>query len=362
LKSLIKNIVLSPFSLVYGLVTSVRNWFFDQGILKTTSFSIPIICVGNISVGGTGKTPHTEFVIGLLQSEWKTAMLSRGYKRTTKGFVLADEKSVSQTIGDEPFQIYQKFTEITVAVDEKRVRGVRKLMDIHPDFKAVILDDAFQHRYIHSGLSILLTDFSNLYTRDMVLPAGTLREWKSGSKRADIIVVTKCPADLKPIDMRIVETEIKPENNQMLFFSTYIYNEIIPVFPDAKPGSWSLAKVKESDAHVLLVAGIVNPEPIIECINKYTRYIDSLFFGDHHNFSPKDYAAIANEFDKLETESKIILTTEKDAARLVSDQNYPEKLKSRTFALPIRVEILNNQESLFIQKIKNYVVENTRNC
>ena len=354
--------MLLPLSLIYGLVTAVRNWLFDQEILKTTIFPIPIICIGNLSVGGTGKTPHTEFVIDLLQSEWKTAMLSRGYKRTTKGFVLADEKSVSQTIGDESFQIYQKFSEITVAVDEKRVRGVRKLLDIHPDLRAVILDDAFQHRYIYSGLSIVLTDFYNLYTRDLVLPAGTLREWKAGCKRADIIVVTKCPADLKPIEMRIIETEIEPENNQMLFFSTYVYNEIIPVFPEANHENWSLAKVKESEAHVLLVAGIVNPKPIIECINKYTEHIDSLFFGDHHNFSPKDYAAISSEFDKIENESKIILTTEKDAARLVNDPNYPEKLKCRIFALPIRVEILNNQEPLFIQKIKNYVVENTRNC
>ena len=354
--------MLSPLSLIYGLVTAVRNWLFDQEILKTTTFQIPVICVGNLSVGGTGKTPHTEFVIELLQSEWKTAMLSRGYKRITKGFVLADEKSVSQTIGDEPFQIYKKFSGITVAVDEKRVRGVRKLLDIHPDLKAVILDDAFQHRYIYSGLSILLTDFSNLYTRDLVLPAGTLREWKAGCKRADIIVVTKCPADLQPISMRVIESEIKPENNQLLFFSTYVYEDIIPVFLDAKPESWSLAKVKESDAHVLLVAGIVNPKPIIEHIDKYSKHIDSVFFGDHHNFSLKDYATIGSEFEKIETESKIILTTEKDAARLVNDPNYPDKLKSRTFALPIRVKVLNNQESLFIQKIKNYVVENTRNC
>ena len=162
--------------------------------------------------------------------------------------------------------------------------------------------------------------------------------------------------------MRIIESEIKPENNQLLFFSTYVYEDIIPVFPDAMPESWSLAKVKESDAHILLVAGIVNPKPIIEYINIYSKSIDNLFFGDHHNFSPKDYTTIASEFDKLASESKIILTTEKDAARLVNDPNYPEKLKSRTFALPIRVKILNNQESLFIQKIKNYVVENTRNC
>ena len=361
LKNTFNNIILFPFSLLYGIVISIRNFFFDHEIIKITSFKIPIICIGNLSVGGTGKTPHTEYVLDILKHSWKSAMLSRGYKRQTKGFFLANENSTSITIGDEPYQIYKKFPTVVVAVDEKRVHGVNKLIETYPDLQLVVLDDAYQHRQIHAGFSILLTDFSNLYTRDLMMPAGTLREWKRGSKRADIIVVTKCPANFKPIDMRIIETEIKPETNQLLFFSTYIYDEIIPVFPDSDPETWTFNRIKETSAEALLVAGIVSPEPMVEQIRKYTNNVETLFFEDHHAFQSKDYVLIKSRFEMLKSEEKIILVTEKDASRLVSDPNFPELLKSRTFAMPIRVEILNKQEKLFIQKIKNYVVENSRN-
>jgi tetraacyldisaccharide 4'-kinase len=342
-------------------VTAIRNWLFDQEILKSTIFQLPIICIGNLSVGGTGKTPHAELIIKFLKDEWKTVMLSRGYKRQTKGFNLADENSASLAIGDEPYQIFKKFPTIKVAVDEKRVHGVKKLIESFPELQLVVLDDAFQHRQIHAGLSILLTDFSNLYTRDLMLPAGTLREWKIGSRRADIIVVTKCPVDLKPIEMRIIETEIKPENNQSLFFSTYKYDEIIPVFPDSESEIWTFERMKKSKPTVLLIAGIVSPEPIVEQIKKHINEVETLFFEDHHAFQSKDYSNIKSKFDALKSDNKLILTTEKDASRIVSDPNFPESLKSRIFALPIRVEILNKQETLFIQKIKNYVVENSRN-
>ena len=362
MNKIIKNIALYPVSFLYGIVTGVRNWLFDQGILRTTTFDIPIISVGNLSVGGTGKTPHTELILSILQDNWKTAMLSRGYKRVTFDFYFADENTNSKKIGDEPYQIHKKFPEISVAVHEKRVLGVKKLLEIVPKLQVVVLDDAFQHRYIHAGLSILLTDYSNLYCRDLVMPAGNLREWKSGSKRADIIVVTKCPAGLKPIEMRLIETELKPENNQSLFFSSYAYDEIMPVFPDSEPENWSFKTIKEAKAGVLLVAGIVSPEPIVEEIKKSSNKVSTLFFDDHHAFQSKDYSLIMSKFEAFKSGEKIILTTEKDAARMVSDKHFPEFLKSRTFVLPIRVEILNKQESLFIQKIKNYVVENSRNC
>ena len=334
---------------------------FDQGFFRSSSFDIPIISVGNLAVGGTGKTPHTELIISILQKEWKLAMLSRGYKRETSDFYFADENSTSRKIGDEPYQIHKKFPDISVAVHEKRVAGVKKLLEIVPKLQLVVLDDAFQHRHIQSGLSVLLTDFSKLYSNDMPLPAGNLREWRSGSKRADIIVVTKCPANLKPIEMRIIESELKPENNQSLFFSSYVYDEIIPVFPDSEPENWTLKTIKEAEAGILLVAGIVSPEPIMEQIKKYTQKVSSVFFDDHHVFQSKDYNLIMSKFEAFKSGEKILLTTEKDAARMISDKKFPEFLKSRTFAIPIRVEILNKQESLFIQKIKNYVVENSRN-
>jgi tetraacyldisaccharide 4'-kinase len=361
LKLLVKHIVFYPFSLLYGVATTLRNWLFDADLLKSTPFSIPIVSIGNLAVGGTGKTPHTEFILTALENEWKIAVLSRGYKRKTKGFVLANEKSDSQTLGDEPFQIHQKFPKVTVAVDEKRVHGVRRLQSLQNDLQLVVLDDAFQHRYIQAGLSILLTDFSNLYSRDLLLPAGTLREWPSGSKRANIIVVTKCPTDISPIDMRVIESELKPENNQSLFFSTFVYKDIIPVFPGSQPEEVSVTHFGEQDMGVLLVAGIVSPEPIVEYLRKYTKHIETLFFEDHHAFQPKDFSQIKARLDATGGTNKILLVTEKDAARLQSNPDFPEGLKSKTYALPIRVEILHNQESLFIQKIKSYVVENSRN-
>lgn len=362
LNNQVKHIILFPFALLYGIITGIRNWLFDQGIFPSTLFDIPTISIGNLAVGGTGKTPHVEYILSLLQTEWKTAMLSRGYKRKTKGFLLADKNTNSLLIGDEPFQIYQKFPDVTVSVDEKRVHGVNKLLELIPDLQLVVLDDAFQHRYIQPGLSILLTDYSNLYTRDILLPAGRLREWKSGSSRANIIVITKCPEDMKPIDMRIYEMELKPENNQLLFFSCFRYDELRPVFPDSVHEEWTYQKIKESKAAVLLVAGIVSPEPILNQLSNYTRNVKTLFFEDHYAFHSKDFSLISKQFDTLTQADKIIIVTEKDAARMVTHPNFPESLKSRTFALPIRVEILHDQETLFIQKIKKYVVENSRNC
>lgn len=356
-----KHIILYPLSLIYGLITAFRNWLFDQELLPSTEFKLPIISVGNLAVGGTGKTPHTEFILRALQDEWKTAVLSRGYKRKTKGFYLADENSDSKTLGDESFQIHQKFPKVSVAVDEKRVHGVQTLQDLIPDIQAIILDDAFQHRYIQPGLSILLTDYSNLYSKDLVMPAGELREWKSGSTRANIIVVTKCPADINPMQMRIIELELKIQTNQHIYFSCFKYDEIVPVFPDSTQTNWTLSGLKEAEAGVLLVAGIVSPEPILEELTKYSHEVKSLFFDDHHAFNQKDFNAISKKFEAMESAEKIIVLTEKDAARLISNPLFPESLKARTFALPIRVSILHDQETLFIQKIKSYVTKNTRN-
>jgi tetraacyldisaccharide 4'-kinase len=355
------HIIFYPISILFGIVTFVRNWLFDKQILTSTSFKIPIISVGNLAVGGTGKTPHTEFLLSFLQNEWTVAVLSRGYLRKTKGFYLADEKSNSNTLGDEPYQIHKKFPNIVVAVDEKRVRGVKKLQEIHQKLQIVVLDDAFQHRYIQAGLSILLTDYSNLYINDTLLPAGNLREYKSGSNRANIIIVTKCPTDLRPIEMRMLEQHLMPQTNQALFFSCFQYDEVRPVFSDIIAENWNFKRISELNANVLLVAGIVNPQPIVEYLSKYTNNIETCFFEDHHSFDERDFRNIQKLFDAIASTEKILLVTEKDAARLVSNKYFPEQLKSKTFALPISVKILNNQENIFIQKIKNYVIENSRN-
>jgi len=360
LKNQFIHIILYPFAVFYGLAVGIRNWLYDRGIFHSTAFSIPIIGVGNLSVGGTGKTPHTEFILSYVQDEWKTAFLSRGYKRKTKGFFLADEKSTYQTIGDEPYQIYRKFPKVIVAVDEKRVDGVMKLQKQFPDLQLVVMDDAFQHRQIKIGLTILLTDYFHLYTRDRLLPTGTLREQKSGSKRADIVIVTKCPPDLKPIDMRLVEKELNLTGRQQLFFSTYEYEEIVPVFPEKEEKKYSLQQINEKNGSLLIVTGIASPEKMIEYLRQFSNLIESLIFPDHHDFSKKDIEKMEQKFAQLPANEKIVIVTEKDAVRLLNNAFLSEFLKSKIYYLPIKVKILNHQEDSFIQKIKNYVRKNSK--
>lgn len=356
-----KNILLKPISLIYGLITGIRNWLYDNGISKSTSFRLPIISVGNLAVGGTGKTPHVEYIVNLFGNNAQIATLSRGYKRKTKGFVLANENSDSKEIGDEPYQIYIKNKHLHVAVDEKRVHGVTKLREIFPELELILLDDAFQHRQIKAGLSILLTDYSNLYTRDTYLPTGNLRESKKGSKRADIIIVTKCPEQMPSIDMRLIETELKLLPYQSLYFSNYRYSGIEPVFPDKIVDKTNLELVKKSKTAILLVAGIAHPQALCTYLNQYTSTFDALIFPDHYSFQRKDIKLINEKLDKLNTTDKIIIVTEKDAARIVSQADEWSSFQYLLYKLPIKVNILNNQESNFKTKIYNYVTEDSRN-
>lgn len=351
-----RYILLFPFSVIYSLVTSARNWLYDKGICKSTTFPFSLITVGNLAVGGTGKTPHVEFILQWLKSNnIQTATLSRGYKRKTKGFIVADENSDSRQIGDEPFQIYKKNPKVIVAVDEKRVHGVTELLKLFPQLQAIVLDDAYQHRQIQAGLSILLTDYSNLYLDDSQLPGGNLRERKSGYKRADIIIVTKCPEHMTDIDIRLISKRFRLEPHQSLFFSSYQYGNLKPVFE----------KNEDTDitagGGVLLVSGIANPQPLKERLEADYQELQTIFFPDHYNFQPKDYQQIEQSFKKLNATEKKIITTEKDAARLESDPAFPEQLKSFVYALPIEVKILNNEEDILKDKIIRYVRENSRN-
>lgn len=340
---------------------AVRNFLFDTGIINSKRFKIPNISVGNLAIGGTGKTPHVEYLLSLFDNKTKTAILSRGYKRRTSGFILANEGANSQTIGDEPFQIFKKFPHVTIVVDEKRVHGVKKLLQLIPDLNLIILDDAFQHRYIQAGLSILLTDYSNLYTVDSVLPAGTLRESYKGSKRADIIVVTKCPKQISPIEMRIVEDELKIKTYQSMFFSSYEYADIEAVFPGDQAAKLSSEQLKANKTGILIVAGIAKPQSMLDYLQNYTLQLESLIYADHHAFNSKDIREIKDKFEKLNTDNKLIIVTEKDAARIASQPTEWEALKDKLYKLPIRVKILNNQENIFKNKIYNYVTENSRN-
>lgn len=360
---------LYPVSWIYKSVVAMRNKLFDWGVFQSKSFNIPVICVGNLAVGGTGKTPHTEYLIKLLRDKYQVAVLSRGYKRRTSGYVLATPQSTVKTIGDEPYQMHTKFPSVTLAVDENRCHGIEKLLRLkEPAVDVILLDDAFQHRYVKPGLSILLTDYHRLFCDDTLLPAGRLRESINGKNRAQIVIVTKCPQDIKPIDYNIITKRLNLYPYQQLFFSSFRYGNLRPVFSlndsDAVTEDSENKEVPLSsltDANILLVTGIASPTPILERLKEYTQKIDLLSFGDHHDFSHRDIQLVKERFKKLKGEQRIIITTEKDATRLLHHPAVNEELKPFIYALPIEIEILQNQQDKFNQHIINYVRENTRN-
>ncbi|MFH2144261.1 MAG: tetraacyldisaccharide 4'-kinase [Bacteroidota bacterium] len=348
---------LLPFAIIYGLITSIRNRLFDFNILKSSEFDIPVITVGNISTGGTGKTPHVEYIVKLLSEDFKVATLSRGYRRKTKGFIIASKNSTVYEIGDEPKQIKQKFNATEVVVDEKRVRGINKILEKQTDFDlhAIILDDGFQHRYVQPGISILLIDYNRPITKDYLLPVGNLRERAWRKKRANMIIVSKSPKEMKPIDGRIMEKELNIFPYQSLFFTTFKYNEIISVFGHNK------YKGNLKDIEVLLITGIAMPHPLIEHLNTFTDTINHLKFPDHYNYKNKDIESICSAFSGMSGKNKIIITTEKDAMR-IQDCKFSEKLKNLPlFYIPIEVEFLDEENEKYFRKIIiEYVRKNKR--
>ena len=348
---------LLPASWLYGLGVRARNLCFDKGLLKSRSFDIPVISVGNITVGGSGKTPHVEYLIRMLRPSFKVAVLSRGYKRATRGFVLADNSSTSRDIGDEPKQIKSKFGDVVVAVDEDRVDGIDRLLSSPAtrDIEVVLLDDAFQHRYVKPGLSILLVDYHRLITDDLLLPAGRLREPASGKQRADIIVVTKCPVPLPASETSRVTRSLRPSPHQQLFFSCMEYQQLQPLFCGE---DIALSQLPDEE-HVLVVSGIANPTPLLKEIGKHCGHVQHLSYPDHHRFSPADIADIQAAFDAL-PQPRCIITTEKDAVRLTATKMLSDEARHHLYQLPIRVRILEDKQTLFDQTIKHYVSENTR--
>jgi tetraacyldisaccharide 4'-kinase len=349
--------LLFPFSLIYGFVVIIRNFLFDIGILPQEKFPMPIICVGNLTVGGTGKTPHTELLINILKEKgYKVAVLSRGYKRKTKGFVIAGKNSTATEIGDEPSQIKSKFKDVVVAVDGDRIRGIKKLIELeNPD--VILLDDAFQHRYVKPGLSILLTDYNRLFTRDFMLPSGRLREPRYGKNRADIIIVTKCPYEINNNEFSALKKEISPKANQQIYFSTYKYKEIKPVFVEEILNPLYLEDVNS----ILLVSGIVSPKALKEYLSNFAENVESLEYPDHHFFTENDFYNILETFKRITTGNKIIIVTEKDAARL-RNSDLPSELKKSLYSIGIEVAMLQNKEKEFKSNINNYVSKNKKNC
>ena len=311
---------------------------FKWHLLKQREFPVPIVVIGNIAVGGTGKTPHTEYVLDLLRYKYRIGMLSRGYKRKTKGFVLATSRSTPFDIGDEPYQIYQKFGhDVTVAVCEDRCTGIEEMLKLDPSINLIVLDDAFQHRYVKPSVSIVLTEFNNPVFYDKLLPLGRLREPAKAIYRADMVVVTKCPEQLKAIEYRIFKNSLKLFPYQKLFFSRYNYPALKPLFPDVCGEALYLGWLTPDDS-ILVVSGIANPKPLIRYLKGFAAKVKVKIFPDHHNFSRKDLDAIVKRFNDLEGKRRIIVTTEKDAVRLVNNPYFPHELKKYIFYQPVEVK------------------------
>ncbi|MDE6543208.1 MAG: tetraacyldisaccharide 4'-kinase [Muribaculaceae bacterium] len=339
---LVANLALRPISWIYGAVAATRNHLFKWGVLKQQTFNVPIIVVGNIAVGGTGKTPHTEFIVEIMRHKYKVAVVSRGYKRSTSGFVLASRRSSPLDIGDEPYQIYHKFDgKVPVAVCESRTKGIEKLLSLNPEINLIVLDDAFQHRYVKPTVSIVLTEFGRPAFSDKLLPLGRLREPFSAIYRADMVIVTKCPPDIRPLQYRLYKENLQLIAFQKLYFSSYLYGELTPVFPDDVNMS-ELPRMKwltENDS-ILALAGIAHPRPFAKWLRRHKAKVKLRSFPDHHNFQRRDLDTIYDLYRDLPgSGKKIIVTTEKDAVRLANNPYYPPELKRVTFYIPIRVRM-----------------------
>lgn len=348
---------LTPISWLYGIGVRFRNALFDMGLLKSVSYATPVISVGNITVGGTGKTPHVEYLIRLLHDNYKVAVLSRGYKRKSHGYILAGKDTVMSDIGDEPYQMKRKFGDIHVAVDKDRRHGIERLThdEATRDVQAILLDDAYQHRYVKPGVNILLIDYHRMIGYDKLLPAGRLREPQEGTIRADIVIVTKCPADLKPMEYRVLKRVMGLRPFQKLFFTTLEYGDLLPVYGGTPR---KLRSIKPT-THVLLLTGIASPRQMILDLQPYTRHITPLTFGDHHAFTAAD-AALINETYAALPSPKVIITTEKDSVRLQQLEGMADEVKDNIFALPIQVKFLLDDKEKFDKKIIDYVRKNSR--
>jgi tetraacyldisaccharide 4'-kinase len=340
------RILLFPLSLLYALIVILRNWLYDKKILASAQFNLPIICVGNLAVGGTGKSPMVELLIRTLKDRYEVAVLSRGYKRKTKGYALAGDHTTALDIGDEPMQFHSKFPGVAVAVGEERIVAIPQLLHDRPDTDVIILDDAFQHRAVRPGVNILLTDYSNLFTRDWWLPSGDLRDAPGGYKRADIIVVTKCPDGLTEEERKAIETEISPLPHQRVFFSSIEYGRPYHI-------TKGTPAVVDENLEVLLVTGIANPTPLKNWLNDKSGSYYELAYSDHHIFTIDDLNHMIRKFSHIAEPNKIILTTEKDAVRLIK---FRQELGDWPFyVLPIEPRFLFSGQPCFNDLIIKFI-------
>jgi tetraacyldisaccharide 4'-kinase len=351
-QEILAKILLFPLSLLYGFGVNLRNFFYQTKMLRSVSFDLPVISVGNLSVGGAGKTPHIEYLIELLKPYLNVATLSRGYKRKTEGFIAVQAEHTALQVGDEPLQYKRKYPDVFVTVSENRAFGIPKLMMQKPDTQVILLDDAFQHRAVTPSLNILLTEYSNLYTQDFLLPMGRLREWSGAAKRADIVIVTKCPNNIEEKDKQRIIKELKLETRQKLYFSFYDY----PRPPYYILNSQYTANL-HSNLDVLMVSGIARADYLADWLNTKVKSVRMMEFADHHFFSNSDVAQIKRVFESINSQNKVILTTEKDAVRFQMHHEYLIKEQIPIFALPTKVAFHFGEGNTFDQSIKDFLLD-----
>ena len=347
--------LLYPLSLIYGFFMLVRNLLFDWSILHSQSYGISIISVGNLSLGGTGKTPHIEYIIRLLKDKFLIAILSRGYGRESSGFILGSKRSNVKYIGDEPMQFIKKYDNITVAVDEKRTRGIELLLGKRPLTEIILLDDAFQHRWVKPGFSILLSDYHHLYIEDHVFPAGRLREFTTGAKRADCIIVTKTPKVFSPITRRRIIADLRPKPHQRIYFSFIKYGDPISLQDHFQ------ADHQQKYSFILLFTGIANNDLLKEHLRRMCNDLTTIEFRDHHQYKEQDLRKIMNKYDDLPTQKKILITTEKDVMRLRTPDLNAVLKTMPIYYIPIEIDFHGDDKQLFDKSIHEYVEENKRN-
>lgn len=343
------RLLMSPLALLYGLGVSAHQGLYRMGLLKSTSFSIPVLGVGNLTVGGAGKTPHVEYLIRWLQNYLEVSILSRGYKRTTKGFREVLPGSLVDEVGDEPLQFKRKFPQTGVFVCESRVLGIPHILRTRPESQVILLDDAFQHRAVKPGINLLLTEYDNLFTDDFLLPVGRLREWRRAYRRADAIVVSKCPPNLSPSERDRILAQIKPSTGQLCFFSHFMYGKLYHMlYP-------SVRLQLHQQLSVILISAIARTETLVKHVQDHVHFVKSIEYGDHHNFSNYEVAQMREQYEKMEGEQKVIVTTEKDAVRLEKHRVYLQQHQLPIFVLPVAVTF-GDDEPRFRAYIQDFLL------
>lgn len=349
-QNILLKLLLAPLSLLYGLVIGARNTLYQTGVLKSSSFTIPVIGVGNLSMGGSGKTPHVEYMIRLLQPYINLGILSRGYMRKSRGYMEVMTGHGVDLTGDESLQYKLKYPQVVVSVSERRAIGIPLMMADHPDLQTVILDDAFQHLSVSPSLNILITDYKFPFFKDHILPSGRLREWRSAAQRADVMIVSKCPQDLTKEQMEEWKKNLKATPEQKVFFSTYLYGDPYYMY-DPKQ------KIKLQDnLNAVLISGIAKPIYLQEYLDSKINYVNVHAYEDHHNFKPHEVSLVQRALEELPGENKIVITTEKDSTRLDKHREFLQEKKMPIFILPIQVKFLNNNEENFDAFIKDYLL------